>query len=290
LAGIFLVGFAEGDGREAAAALERLGRAPLGGGPSAPPAGGAGAAFVLAAAYGSEELRSLRAAALDDDRPWAFCVPASDRSLVAMAASAREGRLLLLPVDERELRRVLSALGQDARERSSGAAAFSGLERLSAAFSWRGADLDVSRVARAVARILAESGFYPDRAGEDDCALALEEALVNAVEHGNLGLDSSLKPADPGDPDRFEEERQRRLEDPELGGRPIRLELAVVGGRAEVSVEDSGEGFDPSILERPDSAGLAASGKGYCLIRRPFDSVSHNAKGNRITLAKRKPR
>lgn len=283
--GILLVGFSEADGRDAAAALGRLGRAFRAGRPLED----RGTAFVLAAAYEADELRGLRAAALDDERPWAFCVPAADRPLVAAAAAAREGHALLLPFDDRELKRVLSFLGQDARERSAGVAAFSGLERLDAAFAWHGADIDISRVSRAIARLLAEAGFYADRSNADECALALEEALINAVEHGNLGLDSSLKPNDLLTEDLYEKERRRRLEDPELGCRPLKIALRIGGDLAEIEIEDAGEGFDTSRLE-PDPEGLVMSGRGYSLIRKPFDSVSYNAKGNKLTLAKRKIR
>jgi anti-sigma regulatory factor (Ser/Thr protein kinase) len=35
-------------------------------------------------------------------------------------------------------------------------------------------------------------------------------------------------------------------------------------------------------------AALGISGRGFWLIRRPFDAVSYNLKGNRLTLVKRK--
>jgi anti-sigma regulatory factor (Ser/Thr protein kinase) len=246
-------------------------------------------AVVFAAAHDETTLRGNRAAAMEDRRPWCFCVPASTRSLVAAAAQAREGRMLLLPPDSRELKRVLAALAEDAKERAAGGAAFAGLEGLDASFAWKTSEIDVSRVCRHVARLLAESGFYIDRADEDECALALEEALVNSVEHGNLALDSSLRPEDPTEEDRYEEERARRLADPAFGGKLVRLSLRIAGNVAKVVIEDEGEGFDTSkIVEGP--SGLDVSGKGFWLIKKPFDEAVYDSKGNRLTLARKRPR
>jgi len=190
---VLLTSFADDDLGRMREALGALGRTTAPG----DPVNDVSSTFVFAGANDETELRGDRAAAMEDRRPWCFCVPAGTRTLVAAAAQAREGRMLLLPPEARELKRVLSALAEDAKERSSGEAVFSGLGRLEATFAWKTSEIDVSRVCRHFARILVEAGFYADRADEDECALALEEALVNSVEHGNLGLDSSLRPDDP---------------------------------------------------------------------------------------------
>ena len=281
---ILLTNFAKAELHVLRDAIGGLGRRAIPG----DPVNDASPAFVLAAAYDETSLRGNRAAALEDPRPWCFCVPASERSLVAAAASAREGRMLLLPPELRELKRVLSALSEDARERFAGNAAFSGLRTLDAEFSWKTSDFEVSLVCRRVARLLAESGFYTDRAGEDECALALEEALVNSVEHGNLDLDSSLKPDDPLQEDRYEAERERRLANPAFGDKLVRVTLAVAGDEATVILEDEGKGFDTSKIDDSPS-GLDVSGKGFWLIKRPFDAAAYNDKGNKLTLTRRRP-
>jgi anti-sigma regulatory factor (Ser/Thr protein kinase) len=283
-ADILLTGFAEGDLRALRDAIGALGR----GSTPGDPVNDADAAFVLAAAYDETSLRGNRAAALEESRPWCFCVPASERGLVAAAASAREGRMLLLPPEGRELKRALSALAEDAKERSAGGAVFSGIERLDARFSWKTSSIDVSRVCRRLARLLAESGFYADRSGEDECALSLEEALVNSVEHGNLALDSSLRPDDPLQEDRYEAERARRIADPAFGDRLIRATLAVTADDATIVLEDEGAGFDTSKVDESPS-GLDVSGKGFWLIKRPFDEAVYDSKGTRLTLVRRRP-
>ena len=283
LSDILLTGFDETDIRALRDALNTLGRASVAGDPNHENRPG----LVLAAARDEACLRSRRAAALDDPRPWCFCVPASDRGLVAAAAAAREGRMLLLPPDGRELRRLLAAMTEEAKERGAGDATFSGLERLDAAFSWKTSALQVSRVCRCIARLLSESGFYADRSGEDECALALEEAFVNSVEHGNLGLDSSLRPGDTLGEDRYEAERERRLAEPGYGDKLIRLHVSIKGAEARIVLEDEGPGFDTAKIGKGPS-GLEVSGKGFWLIKRPFDAADYNKKGNSLTLTRRK--
>jgi anti-sigma regulatory factor (Ser/Thr protein kinase) len=281
---ILLTNFADADLRSLRDAIGGLGRRTTPG----DPVNDSTQAFVLAAAYDETALRGNRAAALEDRRPWCFCVPVSERFLVAAAASAREGRMLLLPPEPREVKRVLSALAEDARERSSGGAAFSGLRRLEAEFAWKTSSFEVSLVCRRIARLLSESGFYSGRSGEDECALALEEALVNSTEHGNLALDSSLRPDDPLQDDRYESERARRLADPAFGDRLVRIGLRIAGDEARLVLEDEGGGFDTSKVDASPS-GLDVSGKGFWLIKRPFDAAEYNVKGNVLTLVRRRP-
>jgi anti-sigma regulatory factor (Ser/Thr protein kinase) len=283
-ADVLLTGFGVDDLQAITAAILALGRSALSGDPVNDVAPG----LVLAAAYDETSLRGQRAAALDDPRPWCFCVPAADRGLIAAAAGAREGLMLLLPPQSRELKRLLVALSEEARERSGGEAAFSGLEKLSASFAWKSSAIDISRICRRIARLLGESGFYKDRSGEDECALALEEALVNSLEHGNLELDSSLRPDNPLEEDLYEAERLRRSADPVFGNKLIRIGLSIVGTEAKIVIEDEGKGFDTSRVD-DSPTGLDVSGKGFWLIKRPFDAASYNEKGNSLTLLKRRP-
>ncbi|HET7838291.1 MAG TPA: ATP-binding protein [Rectinemataceae bacterium] len=281
---ILLTEFEGGDEAELKAAIGRMGQSAS----SGDAVNNGQAKYVFAAAYDEPSLRSHRAAALDERRPWCFCVHHDDRNLVAAASVAREGRMLLLPPDERELKRLFTALGDDYRERSSGDALFSGLDRLEASFRWKTSQIDVSRVCRRVAKILAEAGFYPDRGEEDECALALEEAIVNSTEHGNLELDSSLRPDDLLAEDLYETERQRRMADPAYGDRKVVVGLRITAAEATVDLSDEGKGFDVSKVNE-DPSGLEVSGKGFWLIKRPFDAATYNATGTRLTLVKRRP-
>jgi hypothetical protein len=102
----------------------------------------------------------------------------------------------------------------------------------------------------------------------------LAELYSNALEHGVLGLDSSLK-RDASGFTRYYQQRNTRLDALQDGY--VRVHLQVTpkgeGGCLIVRVEDSGKGFDVArVMERPVD-GVRLSGRGVSLIRQ----LGHNA-------------
>jgi YesN/AraC family two-component response regulator len=91
---------------------------------------------------------------------------------------------------------------------------------------------------------------------------ALEEALKNAVEHGNMKNET----------------------------KKIYIECHVDDEKVNITVEDEGKGFDisqvpdPIYLEQIDNS----EGRGLLLIKCYMDEVYHNDKGNKITMIKYK--
>ncbi|MGY2169296.1 ATP-binding SpoIIE family protein phosphatase [Pseudomonas gingeri] len=103
----------------------------------------------------------------------------------------------------------------------------------------------------------------------------LAELYSNALEHGVLGLDSSLK-RDVRGFAQYYEQRNRRLLDLQEGF--VRVSLQVVpegkGGRLCIEVEDSGAGFDVErVMARPLEVDRL-SGRGVGLVRQ----LSHCAR------------
>ncbi|MFM9963717.1 MAG: response regulator [Planctomycetaceae bacterium] len=116
--------------------------------------------------------------------------------------------------------------------------------------------------------------------------IAVEEALLNALYHGNLEVSSLLKETDPN---LFEETaRQRSLEEP-YSKRRIFVDAVVSREAARFIIRDEGHGFDPAILPDPcDPANLEkASGRGILLMRSFMDEIIFNEQGNQVTLVKR---
>jgi serine/threonine-protein kinase RsbW len=93
--------------------------------------------------------------------------------------------------------------------------------------------------------------------------LSLEEAVINAIKHGNE-LDDTKK---------------------------VVVGFAIDDERAIISVADEGEGFDPASVPDPtlDENLIAMSGRGLSLIRAYMDEVRFNDKGNDITMIKYAP-
>ena len=122
--------------------------------------------------------------------------------------------------------------------------------------------------------------------------IALEEALTNALYHGNLEISRA----------EFEEARsamivgetydvvqQRRRETP-YSQRQIRVQVAIQPEQAQFVISDDGPGFDPAIIPDParGESWERRSGRGLMLIRSLMDEVQYNERGNSVTLVKRR--
>ena len=91
--------------------------------------------------------------------------------------------------------------------------------------------------------------------------IALDEAFVNAVKHGNKNDPSKL----------------------------LKITAELSRTEACFTVEDEGEGFDINEIPDPcDPANLfRTSGRGVLLIYNIMDEVEYNAQGNRVKMVKR---
>ncbi|MBA2647563.1 MAG: ATP-binding protein [Pyrinomonadaceae bacterium] len=91
--------------------------------------------------------------------------------------------------------------------------------------------------------------------------IALDEAFVNAVKHGNRGDTSKL----------------------------VRITAELSSKEARFTIEDEGDGFKVNEIPDPlDPANLfKASGRGVLLIYNIMDEVAYNERGNSLTMVKR---
>ena len=120
--------------------------------------------------------------------------------------------------------------------------------------------------------------------------MAMEEALLNAIYHGNLEVSSKLRndPELGDEPYRTQIEQRRRLSP--YKERKVTVRAHFTAQEAKIIVTDQGPGFDPHSLPDPtDPEHIElASGRGLLLIRTFMDVVSHNASGNEITMIKKR--
>jgi CheY-like chemotaxis protein/anti-sigma regulatory factor (Ser/Thr protein kinase) len=118
-------------------------------------------------------------------------------------------------------------------------------------------------------------------------AVALREALVNAIHHGNLELSSELRETD--DKRYYRLIDERRQQEP-YQDRRVHVLARESHREATYVIRDEGPGFDPKSLPDPtDPVNLEkASGRGLLLVRTFMDVVQHNKSGNEVTLIKRR--
>ena len=119
-------------------------------------------------------------------------------------------------------------------------------------------------------------------------AMALDEALLNAMVHGNLEVSSELRQIDDGKPyiDLIEERKKTAP----YTGRRVTIQMHATLDSATIIIRDEGPGFDLSSLRDPtDPENLEkAGGRGLLLINAFMDEVRHNERGNQITMIKNK--
>jgi len=114
--------------------------------------------------------------------------------------------------------------------------------------------------------------------------VALEEALANALYHGNLEIDSQLRDDDQA----YYALVEDRMGKAPYRGRHLTIEVSLSREKAVFVIRDQGRGFDPTTLPDPtDPANLEkASGRGILLMRMFMDEVAYNSVGNAVTLVK----
>jgi len=125
-----------------------------------------------------------------------------------------------------------------------------------------------------------------DIADRTRIAVAVKEALLNAIYHGNLELGSKRREEDMRE---FLALATERSQEAPYRDRRVFVETKLSHQEAVFVVRDEGTGFDPSLLPDPtDPANLEKlSGRGVPLMRMLMDEVAYNSAGNEVTLVKR---
>ena len=132
--------------------------------------------------------------------------------------------------------------------------------------------------------------FIPLHLGDENTrirlGIALEEALLNGLYHGNLEVHSDLRETGGM---AYYELAERRRHEPPYSRRRLHMEAYLNREAARFVVRDDGPGFDTASLPDPtDPANLErCSGRGLLLIRTFMDEVLYNERGNQITMVKR---
>lgn len=148
-------------------------------------------------------------------------------------------------------------------------------------------DNDASSVGHLVSHLLDIALSMKLLAGQEQThvGIALQEALSNAINHGNLELDSELRQTD--EASYFELADQRRLLSP-YAERKVLVEAKLTPQTLEFVITDQGPGFDPRTVADPtEKINLERiGGRGLLLINSFMDEVSYSETGNQIRMVK----
>ena len=141
---------------------------------------------------------------------------------------------------------------------------------------------EIPRFVSAVVLSLA-SGLEPRK--REGLQLALREVLINAVEHGNLGVTFEEK-AEATEKGTLAALLAERAADPALAKRRVRVTTDLGPVAVSVVVEDEGEGFDWRKLPDPtDPSNLLRShGRGVLLAALSVDELRFDDRGNRVQV------
>ena len=199
-----------------------------------------------------------------------------------VAAGLRAGAYYYLtkPYSPTALRAIVGAALESAcwrRDLSSRALEFGALQFLNAATFFVRTLTESAELSALLASLCPDPG---------SAHLGLNELLINAVEHGNLGISYAEKTQLLKD-DGWLAEVMRRELSPEYKHRRVRVDFERSPGAMTFTISDEGHGFEWSrFLDFEPSRAYDPNGRGIALARaRAFDELTYSGRGNVVRAA-----
>lgn len=138
-------------------------------------------------------------------------------------------------------------------------------------------------------RITRNLSKYLEQGSIKIIQIALREIIINAIEHGNLGLTFDEKSDSIMNDCYFNLIRERQLM-PDNIGKKVHIEYSINDECVNYSIADEGEGFNKDKFTREFQDEInekfLVHGRGITIARSAFDSITYNDKGNHVTLVK----
>ena len=150
--------------------------------------------------------------------------------------------------------------------------------------NWTTSNIDIDQATRLLITPLKDK-HCNDSVFIKKVKVAIYEALMNAIDHGNLEISSKYVKCDEV---KYESIKKDRLTNPEYGNRRVLTRYQVSGDRITYHIKDEGSGFNIRDIENPTTPDNLekCSGRGIALIKMHMDEVSFNDKGNEIRMVK----
>lgn len=191
---------------------------------------------------------------------------------------------LELPIKETQLYNILAEVDKFAQQKAI-QVHDSSIDNLNFEFSIRSGHLNIDNVKKTLEELLRKYTKM-NYLGILNVLCAFQETVQNALEHGNLELQSEWKEEYISDQECtvFEKKKKERLIDPPFANRQVNICMHIQPLYVEFSVTDEGSGIDTSVLDSEYDG--AIHGLGLKMVHSLMDKVTLNPHENRVTLRK----
>lgn len=147
--------------------------------------------------------------------------------------------------------------------------------------------LDLQVHGNLIVNLVANAGYLDDDARQE-LKLVLHEMLINAVEHGNLGITFEEKTRLTSEGISMADLIAERLAgNPEMAARRVHLSYRISAPRTHITIRDEGQGFDwrarlAKAAESQDN--LLLHGRGISMSRNFCGNLTYNEVGNQVSF------
>jgi anti-sigma regulatory factor (Ser/Thr protein kinase) len=159
------------------------------------------------------------------------------------------------------------------------------MENVGGSFTLDNDLLSVSLYAGIAATILAQRGLIAAD-NKMHLQLALEELLVNAIEHGNCGISYDEKTQGMADGLSVVDLVAKKCENTEIAKKRVEFQWEIQNIETIFTITDEGDGFDVKahLKKISEQDQLSQHGRGIKIASKLAHGLKYNAKGNRVTV------
>jgi len=223
-------------------------------------------------------LTRLKADSRFKDVPVIFQTAIDHPADIAEGIKAGAFYYLVKPVDEKVLFAIVQSASDTYRYSHSVRQALNQEQAMLAAML-RQSDFRLRTLLEARTLAAALSVYFPQ---PQRVCLGISELLINAVEHGNLGISYAEKSRlmEQGG---WEDEIERRLSIPEFSAKKVKVKLERQQHEMRLTIVDDGAGFDCSrFMQISAERAFDPNGRGIAMSRMSFDALEYKGKGNEL--------
>jgi CheY-like chemotaxis protein len=222
----------------------------------------------------------LKADSRFKDVPVIFQTAIDHPAEIAQGIKAGAFYYLVKPVDEKVLYAIVQSATDTFLYAHSVRYAVSQEQAMLAAMLQQ-SDFSLRTLFEARTLAAALSAYYPQ---PQRVFLGISELLINAVEHGNLGISYAEKTRlmEQGS---WEDEIDRRLSIPEYAEKKVKVKLERQQHEIRLTIIDNGNGFNcGDFMQMSPERAFDPNGRGIAMSKMSFDTLEYKGGGNEVMV------